>query len=122
MSSLLPIGSAPLIQFKETNMKIQQYGQVVVGIRPPDEVWKAMKKIWDECVEDGIDIPQSLRAFFNHEEPNPAGVIVGIAEALSWRDCALPFADEERGFAGWEIDLSKLPRGITSLRFYQKFK
>jgi hypothetical protein len=83
----------------------------VLGFKPPDEKWKKMKAIWDSCQAAGIDPPQEVEKFFDYCDPDPNGVEVKI-EATEWRDNARE---------GYEIDVSKLPKDVTILRFYNSW-
>jgi hypothetical protein len=82
----------------------------VVGIVPPDEKFKQMKAIYDACQAADVTIPDEVWEFFENDAPDDAGVIVPIKEAREeWGD---------DGRNGYEIDLSKLPKKVTKIRFY----
>jgi len=55
----------------------------VVGFRPPDEKWKAMKAIWDACVIQCVDIAKQVTEFFGMTDgdPDPSGASVDIVDA-----------------------------------------
>ncbi|MNV77950.1 hypothetical protein D3C71_1714140 [compost metagenome] len=78
-------------------------GSFIQGIKPPDEKWKAMKKIWDACVEADVVIPKDVVGYFGLEEPNPQGVIVDIGSAL------IPLGEEHDGCM---VDMTKLPPDV----------
>jgi len=84
----------------------------VVGFRPPDEKWRKMKAAWEACSDAGISPPPEVEDFFNGAAPDDAGVEVRVerTEAVSPYTC-------ESG-SGYEVDLTKLPKGVTILRFY----
>jgi hypothetical protein len=85
----------------------------VVGFRPPDEKWNKMKAVWDSCCQAGIEMPDEVQAFFNYEQPDPKGVEVSLTSGKN------PAAKEwgERDAQGYEVDLSRLPKGLTFIRF-----
>jgi hypothetical protein len=85
----------------------------VLGFRPPDEKWRKMKAAWDACEAAGLSIPPEVAAFFGHEAPDESGVEVNIKSALTRysRECA----------DGYEVDLTKLPKDLTRLRFYNSY-
>ena len=88
----------------------------MVGIRPPDEKWKRMKSVWDACEAAGVDPPHEINEFFNNVPPDGSGVVVDIERKSSavtkWiRDDA----------SGFEVDLTKLPKDVTVLRFYNSW-
>lgn len=87
----------------------------VVGIRRPDETWKKMKAVWDACRAAGVDPPDEVLEFFNHEAPDPAGIRV----ELEGNPCIQAYNDDMR--QGFEVDISKLPKNVTSVRFYNSW-
>jgi hypothetical protein len=90
----------------------------VVGFRPPDAKWREMKKIWDACEAGGIDIPDKVLEFFQHETPDEAGVEVEQDE-LENLGVVKEWCDE--GCQGFEVDVTKLPKDLHILRFYNGF-
>lgn len=84
----------------------------VEGVRPPDEKWKAMKKAYEACEAAGIEIPKELQEFFEHQEPDPAGVIVNIEDTMAVGE----FENEDRW--GFVVELDKLPPGVKLVRFW----
>lgn len=89
----------------------------VVGFKPPDAKWKAMKKVWDACAMAGIEAPRQVEKFFEHETPDDAGVEVDLKRHDS--KCCRDFNTE--GAQGFEIDLTKIPKDITLLRFFNSW-
>ena len=87
----------------------------IMGIKPPDEKWKKMKAIWDSCTAAGIDVPEEVSEFFGDEEPDDAGVEVGLGEEEGVTDYE---ADCREGF---EVDLSKLPADVKIVRFWNAY-
>ena len=88
----------------------------VQGFRPPDEKWKKMKAVWDACVAAELEIPADVEEFFNFGDgPDDAGVVIDVEE--------LPACSEYQcdGGSGFEVDLTKLPKDITILRFYNSW-
>jgi len=85
----------------------------VVAFRPADEKWKQMKAVYDACDKAGVSIPEEVDDFFNGEPPDEAGVEVAIAHAMQeWND---------DGGEGYEVDISKLPKDIKIIRFYNSW-
>lgn len=83
----------------------------VVGIKPPDDVWRRMKAAYEACEAAGVEIPDEVNRFFNDEAPDAAGVI----EDLHGHPCVSKYAGDAA--EGLEVDLKKLPPDITVLRF-----
>lgn len=85
----------------------------VVAFRPADEKWKQMKTVYDACRKAGVPTPEEVDDFFNGETPDENGVEVNIEQAKQeWRD----YSRE-----GFEIDISKLPKDIKIIRFYNSW-
>jgi len=85
----------------------------VVAFRPADEKWKQMKTIYDACKKAGISTPKEVDDFFDGETPDENGVEVDIEQAMrKWHD------DSGEGF---EVDISKLPKDIKIIRFYNSW-
>jgi hypothetical protein len=87
----------------------------VVGFRPPDEKFKAMKRIWDACDAASIEAPEEVREFFGHCDPDEAGVEVDLEK----RGCVRPFNDDSQ--EGFEVDIAKLPKDVTIIRFWNSW-
>lgn len=84
----------------------------IIGFRPPDEKWKKMKIIWDACEAADVTPPEEVLIFFDHEPPDDKGVEVAI-EAKDWSDKDMS--------QGYEVDITKLPKGLTIIRFYNSW-
>lgn len=83
----------------------------VEGFKPPDATWKKMKKVWDSCAEAGIDPPDEVEKYFEGEPPDDSGVLVELEKHPAVKE----YNEEMRD--GFEVNLSKLPKDITILRF-----
>jgi hypothetical protein len=88
----------------------------VVGFKPPDENWKALKAIWDECEAAGnIEAPKEAKDLFYMEDQDSPGpkisidVLKSVGALRDW---------EGDGAYGYEIDVHKLPPELNVLRFY----
>lgn len=83
----------------------------VVGIKPPDEKWKEMKKVWDACEKAKVDVPKEVDDFFDGIDPDPKGVIVELDAKKGVKEYN---AESQQGL---EVELDKLPKGIKIIRF-----
>jgi len=81
----------------------------VYGFRPPDERFKEMLAIYKACTKAKIEIPAEVDEFFDGGEPDPAGVAIDLGKAEK------EFRTD--GQEGIEIDLKKLPKDVTLIRF-----
>ena len=94
------------------------------GIRKPDETWLKYKGIIDSLEAAGLsweDAPDEVLDFFDHEPPDPQGITVELGSEYqgSKHECCEQWAAEmENGFV---IDISKLPKNITHIRFVNSF-
>lgn len=79
----------------------------VTGFRPPDDKWAQMKVIYDACGAAGVPVPDEVEDFFDWEPPDDAGVEVKVPFFESTVDM------ETR----YEVQVSDIPAGITTLRF-----
>lgn len=86
----------------------------VIGIKPPDDVWRRMKRAYDACVEAGVRVPIVVENFFEGTTPDPAGVTV----ELELLECVQPWVDADRTSSGFEVDVRGLPPNVTVVRFF----
>jgi len=85
-----------------------------VGFRPANDSWNKMKTVWENCEAAGVPVPDEVKQFFNFESPgDKPGQEVPLGESLSEYSC------ENKN--GYEVDVTKLPPGITTLRFYNSW-
>lgn len=80
--------------------------------KPPDEKWQQMKAVWDACEKAGIDPPDEVDDFFDGEAPNDAGVKVDAEEDEAVEEL------EEDGTSGFKVDITKLPKDVRFIIFY----
>jgi hypothetical protein len=86
----------------------------VVGFRIADEKFKKMKALWLSCDEMQVPVPDEVENYFEGEHPcNMEGCEVELGDALEEYDT-------ENG-CGYQIDVSKLPKDLTILRFYNSY-
>jgi hypothetical protein len=94
----------------------------VVGSRPADEKWRKMKAVYDACTAASMEVPKEVEEFFGHERPDEAGVKIDLSydyrtkktheSCSAWKD------DMQEGY---EIDVSKLPKDVKIIRFYNSW-
>lgn len=83
----------------------------VVGVIPANEKFDAMKEIWDLCEAQDIIAPEEVLDFFNGETPDEAGIVKQIQST--------EYSGEME--AGLEVDITKLPKDVTIIRFYNSY-
>lgn len=91
----------------------------LVGIVPPDDDWKKMKAVWDACDNADVDIPKDVSEFFGGETPDPKGVIIDLLHDKKHKGGISEWHDEIG--QGFEIEVSKLPPNVKTLRFYNSW-
>jgi hypothetical protein len=87
----------------------------IVGFKPPDEKWKAMKAIWEACERGHVPLPREVIDFFAGNPPDDAGVEV----PLDKHACVSPHKSE--GQNGYEVDVTALPKDVTIIRFFNSW-
>lgn len=88
----------------------------ILAIRPPDEMWKRMKEVWDACDLVGVSPPKEVIDFFEGDKPDGAGVVINLRDHPSvsvWHEAYVR--------STYEVDLAKLPKDVTFLRFYNRY-
>lgn len=87
----------------------------VVGFHPPNEIWRRMKTAWQACKNACVDPPDEVVQFFNDKEPDDSGVEIDLDEHESTSKYHTEYS------AGIEVDLTKLPKNITKIRFINSY-
>jgi len=90
----------------------------VVGFKPPDEKWKKMKAVYDACAAAKIVPPKEVGEFFGFNNPDENGVEVRENDLVK-AGCLKPYATQ--GQSGFEIDITKLPKDVTIVRFFNSW-
>lgn len=85
----------------------------IIGFKPPDDIFRKMKVIWDSCKEADIEVPKEVEKYFEGETPDDAGVQVN----LDPRNCKCTKEYSEDMASGYEVDITKLPKDIKIIRF-----
>jgi hypothetical protein len=86
----------------------------VEAIIPPTELWSKMRAVWVACTEAGLSVPTPVAEFFQGDEPDPDGVVVGM-RTLKQRGAVVDWGDDCS--SGYEVILDKLPPGVSRIRF-----
>jgi hypothetical protein len=87
----------------------------VVGFKAPDEKWRKMKSVWDTCRDAGVDPPDEVIQYFEGEAPDERGVEVDIEGMPCCREWKAEMED------GYEVEITKVPKGVTHVRFYNSY-
>ena len=80
----------------------------VVGFKPTDDKWEKMKRVYNACVESGVEIPNGVNEFFDYQNPNELlGIEVDISSAII----------KNRNTGGADVDVRKLPKDVHIIKF-----
>ena len=85
----------------------------IKGIREPDQEFMDMKAVYEACKKAGISVPDRVQEFFDWQDPSP----LGIVSDLDLSDAVQAY-DDGKGREGFDVDISRLPKNITHIRFY----
>jgi len=93
----------------------------VIGFRLPDEKWRKMKAVYDVCKQSGVDPPAEVEDFFDDNPPDDRGILVELDGRFGAKghECCVEYKGDMED--GWEIDLSKVPKDLTHLRFVASY-
>ena len=86
----------------------------VVGIKPPDSDWEKVKLIFDAYINAGIMVPAEIWDYFGGVAPDDKGVSVELPP-----NCISNYSRD--GECGYDIEVSKIPKGIKIIRFYNSW-
>ena len=85
----------------------------IIGFRPADEKWKAMKAAYEACEAAGVSPPDEVAEFFCDEPPGDRpGMEVDIEDSDAIREWSID------SMSGYEIDLTKIQRDVSVIRVY----
>ena len=87
----------------------------IIGVVPPDAAWKRMADVWHSCEDAGVPIPKEVTKFFRDEPPDAKGILMD----LDGNPCCTDYTAEM--CEGVEIDISKLPKDVKIIRFYNSY-
>lgn len=87
----------------------------VAGFKPPDEMWRRMKAVWDACEAANLTVPTAVKRFFEGEAPDDEGVevdqyvLIEAGAVRKWIDDAAE---------GFEIVVANIPPDVKVIRVY----
>lgn len=86
----------------------------VIGIKKRDDKWDQMAAAADACIEAGIPVPETVRDFLD-SHPHPDFGAFSDMELRRLGVTKRPTNKPPHAPASIEIDLTKLPEGVTTL-------
>jgi hypothetical protein len=87
----------------------------VQGFVPPTGKWQSYKNIWEACEAAHVEAPTEVQEFFDYEPPDDNGVVVDINDAV------VNYSDANTTSERWEVDITKLPKDVTVVRFVNSY-
>lgn len=97
----------------------------ISAVQTPEEAWLAMKSLWVMALEGPRPMPQNLVDFFEREKPSSSEIVTelalcdfnGFVDAYDMPPhSAITVENNEAGSMVINIDLSKIPAGVSKLR------
>ena len=88
----------------------------VIGIKPVDEKYIAMKAVYESCIAAGIEIPDIVDSYFLGDKPDNSGIIVDDLPKSSHKEWCDGISSQ-----GIEVDLRELPEDIKIIRFINSY-
>lgn len=85
----------------------------IKGIHPRTEEWEQMNAVYQACLRAKVPIPDRVQEFFDWRMPDEKGVVID----LDLNPAVEQYSDGE-GQEGFDVELAKLPKHITHIRFY----
>lgn len=85
----------------------------VVGIVPPDDIFRKMKSAYESCYAAGLRPPKEVLDFFKGETPDDKGVVIDLGS----KDGVTEYVDADKTAQGFEVDITKLPKHVKIVRF-----
>lgn len=88
-----------------------------VSDQDPD--FQRHKKVFDVCLEAGVSLPKETAAYFGDDHPYDELVDNKLKFDLE-KDVHYKVYREDMS-EGFEVDISKLPAGVSKIRFYNSY-
>ena len=86
----------------------------VQGFIEKDAIFIKMKKVYDTCLEAGVNPPKEVMEYFDDFSPNDPGIEIKLPES-----CIKKYFDDSA--EGFEILIDKLPKKVKVIRFYNSW-
>lgn len=89
----------------------------IKGLRPVTNEYIKKLEIYEACNELDITPPEELSEYFDYDEhPCEDGILIDIPGDFIEHDTSFHHASEY-----YDVDLTKLPDGVTKLRFVMSY-
>lgn len=89
----------------------------VVGFRQPDDKYLSMKAVYDACRAADVDLPNEVECYFDNNSPDGYGSEVELVRTSG----AVRLYNDGSSRSGFDVELGKLPEGVTHIRFYNSW-
>lgn len=95
---------------------------IAAFIPDTDADFKKYKAIALVCMEAKVSLPAEVSNYFNvRHNPYPGMFDEKLSVELVNGTHYTEYNDSENSESGFEVDLTKLPKGVTKLRFYNSW-
>lgn len=84
-----------------------------------DPMYQRYKAVAIACMENNVTLPEEVANYFNHRHAFPGMFDAKLSVKLELDKDYTEWHDESN--RGFEVDLTKLPQGVTKLRFYNSW-
>ena len=86
-----------------------------------DSNYQRHKKVVEMCAELKVSLPMETSVYFNANFPNNVNLEDKLEIDLIEGEHYAEWVDRDAGSQGYEVNLTKLPSGVTKLRFYNNW-
>lgn len=86
-----------------------------------DPEYQKHKEILEMCLKHNVYLPQQTANYFGQSNPYPGMIEEKLQIELSEGVHYMEYRDSHSSEEGFDIDLTKLPKGVTKLRFYNSW-
>jgi len=92
----------------------------IEGFMPDTDLeYQKHKKVLLICQESGVSLPKETAEYFGEDDPNSYLLDEKLEIELK---LGVHYEDyQENSSVGFEVDLTKLPKGVTKLRFTNSY-
>jgi hypothetical protein len=80
-----------------------------------DPEYQKHKKLWDICEEMGVSLPKETEEYFKNCDTPEDKLEIDLEKDVHFEEY------EDDSSQGVEVDITKLPKGVTKLRFYNSW-
>jgi hypothetical protein len=89
----------------------------ISAVKPPDDLWRKHKAVWDACHDARVDMPAATMEYFAEDDPDEVGVVVRLGSMPPYGAYEEPLRQVESEWSTiCEVDITQLPEGTRWIR------